>query len=52
MNSNIRPYTEKEIAEWNAKWGNVVLKTIYTKADLEWMETFLGGKNELHSHTD
>ena len=31
MNSNKRKATEQEVEEFNAKWGTVVLRTVYTK---------------------
>jgi hypothetical protein len=41
MNSNKRKATEQEVEEFNAKWQSFVLRTVYTKADLERMVAIL-----------
>jgi hypothetical protein len=46
MNSNKRKATEQEVEEWNAKWETVVLRTVYTKADIERMVARLDSKEE------
>lgn len=46
MNSNTRKATEQEVEEFNAKWGTVVLPTVYTKDDLERMVAILDSRRE------